>query len=380
MKRLIVALCFLALPVAAQDYKIAVVSMQHAHVWLHLGTMLKGDKVKLVGVAETQANLLARAKRTDQIPQSQDMRPGIPEQLFFADWKKMIDEAKPDIVWAFTPTNEHVDVVRYCAPRGIHVIVEKPLAATYREALEIQKLADKHKIHVMTNYGSTWRGPTYAAKTIIEAGEIGPVWRLRAMQGNAGPGDPKTSSFAAWLADPVRNGGGALMDFGCYLVNWSLWLKGKPQSVYATVKHLKPEMFPQVDDHAVLLLDYPDGISILEATWDLPPAQRSGNEIYGMKGSITGNQIRKAGMGRASGAARTQSDVSRAPGGGDPLPDHPLSPERSEPIAYMVDRIRSKQPLDGPSALELNVAVQEVLEAAKMSSKSGKAITLPLKP
>jgi hypothetical protein len=53
MKRAVSLLCFLALPLAAQEYKIAVVSMLHAHVWLHLGTMLKGDKVKLVGVSET---------------------------------------------------------------------------------------------------------------------------------------------------------------------------------------------------------------------------------------------------------------------------------------------------------------------------------------
>jgi hypothetical protein len=63
---------------------------------------------------------------------------------------------------------------------------------------------------------------------------------------------------------------------------------------------------------------------------------------------------------------------------GDPLPVTPLPPERSEPIAYIVDRIRHKQPLDGPSALDLNVNVQEVLEAAKMSIKTGKAVPLPL--
>ena len=45
----------------------------------------------------------------------------------------------------------------------------------------------------------------------------------------------------------------------------------------------------------------------------------------------------------------------------------------------MVDRIKNKQPLDGPSALDLNVSAQEVLEAAKMSIKTGRAIPLPLK-
>jgi hypothetical protein len=88
--------------------------------------MLKGDKVKLVGVSETLPDLIHRATHEHVIPQTQNVtRPGVPESLIFADWKKMIDETKPDSVWAFTPTNGHVEVVRYGAPKGIHVIMEK---------------------------------------------------------------------------------------------------------------------------------------------------------------------------------------------------------------------------------------------------------------
>lgn len=372
MKRIVALLFLSSLPLAAQEYKIAVVSMLHAHVWLHLGTMLKGDKVKLVGVSETLPDLIKRATREDVIPQSQNTRPGVPESLIFADWKKMIDQTKPDIVWAFTPTNGHLDVVRYCAPKGIHVMMEKPLAANLKEALEIQALARKYKIQVLTNYGSTWQASQFAAKEAIDKGEIGPVWRLHGVTGHNGPGDPQKSSFAAWLADPVQNGGGAMMDFGCYMVLWSLGIKGMPESVYATAQHMKPETFPKVEDNAVIVLNYKDGVAILEASWDLPPAQRLGSEIYGMKGSIVGNTIRKMGAPGGGGGGRGQQ-------GGDSLAVTPLPPERSEPIAYMVDRIRTKQPVDGPSALDLNVAVQEVLEAAKMSVQSGRAVPLPLK-
>jgi predicted dehydrogenase len=175
-------------------------------------------------------------------------RPGVPQSLIFSDWKKMID--RPSRTWSgLHATNGHVDVVDTVAPKGIHVIVEKPLAATLDEALEIQALARKHKTMVLTNYGSTWQAPN-TREGCHRRGEIGPVWRLHGMQGSGGPGNPKTSSFAAWLADPVQNGGGALMDFGCYLALWSVGLKGMPESVYATVQHMKPETFPKVDDNA----------------------------------------------------------------------------------------------------------------------------------
>jgi predicted dehydrogenase len=161
------------------------------------------------------------------------------------------------------------------------------------------------------------------------------------------------------------------MDFGCYQVLWSLFLKGMPESVCAAVQHLKLEIFPKVGDHALIVLNYEDGMALLEASWDLPPARRLGDEIYGTQGGIVGNTIRKTGSvgGGARGAQQT----------GDPIAATPLPPERSEPIACMVGRLRNNQPLDGPSDLDLNVAVQEALEAAKMSVKTGRAVTLPWK-
>jgi predicted dehydrogenase len=373
MKRLAPILLLFSLPLAAQEHKIAVVSMAHAHVWLHLGTILKGDNVRLVGIAETDPNLIARAKRTDVIPQTNEVsRPGIPENLFFSDYRKMIDETKPDIVWAFTETNRHLEVVEYCAPRKIHVMMEKPLAATYRQALAIQRLARKHGIQVFTNYSSAWQASNYAVKAAVDAGVIGPVYRLRAVVGHGGPGDPKKSSFAAWLADPLQNGGGALMDFGCYSVLWSLWLKGRPESVYASANHLKPETYPQVEDNATIILNYKDGVGIFEASWDLPPRPPSGNEVFGRTGSIV--------MGRDS--VELRKGGAQPTGRGMPEPEKlnvdPLPPERAEPIAYMVDRLKAKQPVEGLPSLHLNVGVVEVLEAAKISIKTGRAIKLPL--
>lgn len=374
MTRLLIVLCILALPVSAREYKIAVVSLMHAHVWLHLGTMLKGDRVKLVGVSESRPELLKRALREDVIPQTNnELRPGVPENLIFQDWKKMIDDTKPDIVWAFTETNRHLEVVEYCAPLGIHVMVEKPLAATYAEALAIQRLAREHKIEVLTNYGSTWRGANNAVKEVVDSGAIGKVFRLRATAGHNGPGDPKRSSFAAWLADPVQNGGGALMDFGCYSVLWATWLKGRPESVYATSLQLKPDMFPNVEDHATIILNYSDGTAIFEASWSLPPRAPAGNEIFGTEGSIVMGrtiEMRKFGARTGAGGAGRPESIQVQPAA--------LSPELSEPIAYLVHRLDSKQPVDGLSALDLNVTVNEVLEAAKLSIKTGNAVPLPI--
>ena len=354
MNRTILLFPLLALPLAAQQYKIAIAGLGHAHVNSHLARILKSDEVKLVGIWETEPSVIEQAQKR-----------GATDVPYFKDMNAMLEQTKPDIVWAFTPTYQHLDVVQACAPRKIHVIVEKPLAATYRQALAIQQLAKKYNIMVMTNYNEAWLGSIYKLKQLADSGELGQVYRLRGVMGHGGPGDYKTSYFVSWLVDPEKNGGGALVDFGCYSVVWSLWQKGRPESVYATVLHLRPDEFPKVEDNATIILNYKDGVGIFEGSWDLPPRQQGNFEIFGRKAS----------------AAVRGSNVEVYKGRGAPamLAADPLPPERAQPISYIVNRLRTGQPLDHWMALDVNVAVMEILEAAKMSVRTGRPTPLPLK-
>ena len=65
--------------------------------------------------------------------------------------------------------------------------------------------------------------------------------------------------FFKWLTDPVQNGGGALMDFGCYGANLMTYLMHgqQPFSVTAVTQHFKPDIYPKVDDEATIIVSYP---------------------------------------------------------------------------------------------------------------------------
>jgi predicted dehydrogenase len=355
--RIAIALAGGAAALAAAPYRIAVVSMSHSHAGGHLERMLKSDAVTLVGVGENAPDLVARARKL-----------GVRDDLIFPDWRQMIDRVQPDVVWAFTETNRHVEVVEYCAPRKVHVMVEKPLSATHAEALAIERAATRHGIRVFTNYSTAWQPAVYAARAALAAGHIGSVTRMRVAIGHMGPGDPRKSAFAAWLADPIKNGGGALMDFGCYGVLQSLWYKGRPDSVLATANQLRPDEFPKVEDHAVILLHYQDGVAILEASWNLPARPASGFEIFGQKGSLNVGatiELRLNAGGRAAAATS--------------LPVDPLPPERADALAYMGERLRANQPLEGLVALPINVMLAEILDAAKESVRTGRVVKLAAK-
>jgi predicted dehydrogenase len=354
MKRMALILSLLALPLAAQEYKVALVGLGHAHVWGHLDRILKGGPARLVGIAETLPLQVAEAKKRGA---------AVP---FYDDYKKMLDELKPDIVWAFVENHRHLEIVETCAPRKIHVIFEKPLASTYKDALAIQRLARQHGIQVLTNYQMVWWPTTYAAKKRADAGEIGPVWRLRGVVGHGGPGKPEglNRHFFLWLTDPVQNGAGALMDFGCYNALWALWYKGRPLNVYAHADHLRPQEFSKVEDNSVMILSYKDGVGIFESSWDLPHGFQD-LEVFGRDGSVYVNSS-KVTLKKGRGAA-------------EDIAPEPLGPEMAGPTQYLTDCIRNNKPIEGLVALDINVGVVEIIEAAKLSLSTGKPIALPLR-
>jgi predicted dehydrogenase len=278
----------------------------------------------------------------------------------------MIEETKPDVVWAFVENNRHLEIVQACAPRKIHVLFEKPLASTYKDALAIQNLARKHGIQVMTNYQMAWWPANYAAKQQADSGAIGQVYRLRGVVGHGGPGGPTGLGkyFFQWLTDPVKNGAGALMDFGCYNALWSLWYMGKPQTVYATTLHLRPEEFGKVDDNATMILQYKDATAILEGSWNLPRSFQD-LEVFGRGGSL---YVRNG-----------SAELRKGRGDAQALQLPALPPEQAEPIAFLIDAIRSNKTIEGMTALQINVDVVEIIEAAKQSVRTGRAVALPLK-
>jgi predicted dehydrogenase len=339
-------------PAQEKTYKIALVGLVHSHVWGHLTTILKSKDVQLVGVAEPNPALRAEAEKA-----------GVDKSLITGeDYTQMLDRTKPDIVWAFVENNRHLEIAKACAPRKINLIFEKPLASTGAEAREVRKLVNQYGIRVMTNYQMAWWPANYVAKKAAET-EVGQIYRLYGIVGHHGPGNTgaRNQFFFAWLTDPAKNGAGALMDFGCYNALWALWYMGKPETVYAEAHHLRPEIFPKVEDNADLILNYKKGIGIFEASWDLPRSYQD-LEVFGLNGGVSMKHDEV-----------TVQGLRRKP---KTLDLKPLAPEDAEPISYMVSRLRQNKPVEGLTAIDINVGVIEIIDAAKESIAAGKPVHL----
>ena len=138
-----------------------------------------------------------------------------------------LDVYKRQVI-VYEPIHDHLRVVEACAPRGIHVMVEKPLATTVQQAKRMAELAQKYHIMVLTNYETTWYPANHKAYDMIQKdGAVGKMSRINVYDGHSGPVEIGCApEFLEWLTDPVKNGGGAVIDFGCYGANLSTWLMG----------------------------------------------------------------------------------------------------------------------------------------------------------
>jgi predicted dehydrogenase len=338
--------------------RIAIVGLDHDHVWELLHYIANTPEADLVAIADTHADLVEKAK--SQVPGA---------VKFYSDYISMLDQAHPQAVFVTTANDRHLEILRACAKRHIHYSTEKPMATNAADAREMELLAEKAGIKLMVNYWNAWVPSSYELVRRAKAGEIGPVAKIVVQYGHNGPKEIGVSKeFADWLYDPVRNGGGAIMDFGCYGAEWALWVKGRPTSVYATTRKMKTDQHNRVDDDATLTLNYPDSTAVIEASWDWPYGMDR-VYVFGSKGSLlaTRNDL----------IARSSSEVDRAPSlDGSPAPLSALPQAHSNPIAYLLSQIHNHDPLQDPLSARLNVQVMEILDAARESARTGRTVEL----
>jgi len=349
--------CFLTaslffVTVNAQVLKVAVAGLNHDHVNNIMNQFKKGEVV-IIGIAEPDAQLVQKYKD----------RFNLPDSLFYTSLKNMLKHCKPDAVLAYNAIADHIDVVEACAPKHIPVMVEKPLATTVQDAKRIADLAKRYNIQVLTNYETTWYPTNQQVYQMVNAHAIGDIQKMVVHDGHQGPVEIGCSpDFLKWLTDPEKNGGGAVMDFGCYGANLMTWLMdGKaPVSVTAITRQVKPTVYPKVDDDATILVDYGTSIGIIEASWNWPFGIKD-LEVFGKTGylhALNGNTLQRR-------DTATYYNV-------------PVTPYTyKDNIPYLTAVLRGDiKPGHDLSSLDNNLIVVRILDAARESARTGKKVML----
>jgi glucose-fructose oxidoreductase len=347
--------------------RVGVIGLVHGHAAGFLGgsalvpaggAMHRSD-IEIVGVVEPDQQVYTRYAARFHWPPA----------MRFGSIAEMAARAHPEAVLVFTSTSGHTAVVQECARLGIHVMMEKPLAVSYSNALAMADAARKGKIHVLVDYETSWYASNHAAHDLLAQGELGTIVKTVFRDGHSGPQRIHVQpEFFSWLTNPKLNGAGALYDFGCYGADLMTWLMNgeTPVSVLALTKHLQPQVYPRVDDEADVILNYSKAVSILQASWNWPFNVKE-TDLYGATGYAKALDSERLEVRRASDHT-VQS-----------YPPPALEPPYDDPLHYLAAVVRGEISENGSlSSLKTNVVVSEILDAARRSAANGEAVKLPL--
>ena len=345
---------------AEQPIRVAIVGLVHGHIKGFLNALPKNQNATLVAVVEPQTALA----------QQYASQYHLDAKLFYTDMERMFSDQHPDAVLVYTTIADHRKVIEAAARHHVNSMVEKPLChhARGRPCHSLHRAHQQH-VQVLVNYETTWYSSNHEVLTEVTQGKLGDIRKVVVHDGHEGPKEIGVGpEWLPWLTDPVQNGAGALFDFGCYGADlMTVLMHGQsPISVTAVTQTDKPDIYPNVDDDATLILRYPKAQAVLMPSWNWSFARKD-MEVYGNGGyaiTVGPSHLRVRYKGQ-----NTESETT-AP---------PLEKSESDSLDYLAAVLHGHIHPDGDlSSLETNVIVVQILDAARRSAKTGS--TIPLTP
>jgi predicted dehydrogenase len=197
------------------------------------------------------------------------------------DWRALAADPGVDAAVVGTPNALHAPQAIAFLDAGKHVLVEKPMAASLAEADAMVAAARRSGAFLMVAHCWRFHPDVRALRARVEAGELGEIVKTRSYGGHAGWGP------SGWFTDPILAGGGALVDMGVHAIDTARYLLGDPEPVrVCAAVGTRYGAYP-VDDDAVLLLGWANGVtSVVESGWWQPHlgGLEADTELYGTGG------------------------------------------------------------------------------------------------
>ena len=342
--------------------RVGVLGLSHDHVWANLAAIVAGEPGVLVAAAEPDARLRERLGREHG---------GV---AALPTYEALLERRDLDAVLCFTDNRASAEWGVRALERGLPTMIEKPMAADLAGAEALITAARKSGRPLMVNWPTAWRPALRHGLALASEGVVGEPVQLSHRGGHSGPREYGCSEqFCAWLYDPARNGGGALVDYCGYGSILARALLGRPAAVTAVAAHLRKKDLP-AEDNAVVILRYPRALAMLEGSW----TQIGGEPgfafiVYGDAGTLIVHQPRATREGQKVGQGRVQ--IVRSDGSETVEPPELPAGER-DGVSYFLARLRDGRPITGLCAPDVGRDVQEILSAALESSATGRTVSL----
>ena len=362
-----------------KTYRVGVIGFAHMHVNELMDRFIATRRANIVACADTiprtPSRIRVEGSRRANLERAL-ASPGGPRG--YENYQEMLAAEKLDIAILCPENARHAEVAEAAAAHRVHMVTEKPMAASLEQALRMASAAEKAGVALAVNWPITWIPTFRRLKELLDDGVIGDVWELKwrnpASLGPLAHGSthPGATVISGEVSDVEKGmewwhqaeaGGGALLDYCCYGACVASWLLPAPP---ISAQGLTANLFSgygDAEDNAVILLRFPKAIAILEASWTtLHNGVPYGPILYGTRGTIVVDGSRLL-VYREKGATAPNAVET-----GDPLPAG-----RATIAEEFLHHLETGDPLHPTLAYPVNLAAMAILDAAIVSAQKGAA-------
>lgn len=353
-------------------YRIAGISFDHVHMPDLLRTVLATPNAELVGICDE--------RRERMEPVAREL--GIADERIFTDYRELMERAKPDLVILCAATGRHGDLAEALAPYGVHLMIEKPFAASLAEADRIIEAVEASGGKLAINWPQRWSAVYVAAKRLADTGAIGELTEVHYYGGNRGPVHMVTETSgmsdeellaakrASWFYQPDA-GGGSLLDYLGYGVTMGSWYMGARKPLEVSCMLHRPEGL-DVDEQSVTVCRYDTGLSTFQTRWgtftnpwETQPQPKAGYTLVGTDGTLSaysGDSLLRV-------QTRERPEIHE-------IAVEPLGYPERNPIEYILHCLDSGAPIDGPLSPAISRIGQQITDAVLRSAREGRPVAL----
>jgi len=287
---------------------------------------------------------------------------GVPS--VYDDIEDLLEHETLDALLVCTPNHLHEPHILAAASRGLHVLVEKPLALTAQSAQRISRVAERSGKVVMVGMNHRYRPDSQAIRSFVQGGELGELDSIRAGWHMARP----ARAALGWRQRRDESGGGAMLDLGVTMLDLALWIAGNPVVTRVSASlgaSGRGERGVEQSGSAFVVCE--NGLSIfLDVTWrHIGEGEYFGAGVRGSKGTASLNPLRV--WKEMHGAVH---DVS--PTGSGNRENLYVASFRAQ-WAHFLAAVRGEV---APSPLQEQITVLKVVDAIYRSAADGRDVTL----
>jgi len=293
--------------------------------------------------------------------------------LWYTDVDTLINKSCCEIVDICLPNFMHEQATLKAAAAGKHIIIEKPLAVTLKEADRMIDACKKANVKLMYAEELCFAPKYERARQLVNEGAFGEVFMLKQSEKHSGP-------HSDWFYDINLAGGGVLMDLGCHGIQWFRWMlnNAKALNVFASLATVYHKGRTKGEDNSVIIIEFENGVTgVVENSWAKHGGMDDRSEIYGTGGMIYADLF----MGNSAvsysrnGYKYAMEKADTTVGWSFTVFEEVFNQGYPHELKHFVDCVRNnKQPL---VTGEDGRAVLEIIYAAYASAGSGKKVSLP---